>query len=94
MVQRIDMHAAAARAGVSYSTLRQHHYKQQISGLLTDFPAPCARGQKLLWLDTDIDAWMAAQSTYPAPSASAPPVLASKTRGRPRKIAVGGEGGA
>lgn len=99
-MERISIFDAARRAGVSYSTFRKHIYGQQISALLIDFPAPCARGRKLLWLDTDIDRWLAAQSTYPgvpsvgAAEAAVPlPVPQAKRSGRPRKSASTHPGG-
>jgi len=90
-MRRVSILEAARRAGVSYSTFRKHIYGQKISALLIDFPLPCARGRKLLWLDTDIDRWLEAQSTYPrillaaaGPDAQLSP-CATKRAGRPRK---------
>lgn len=97
-MQRVPILEAARRAGVSFSTFRKHIYGQRPSALLIGFPAPCARGRRLLWLDVDIDRWLAAQSTFlqdaDIPSGQQTQdvavhtkavVCASKKPGRPRK---------
>lgn len=90
-MRRITIEEAARRASVSVSTLRKHVYGQRPSPLLIGFPQPCARGRRLLWLDTDIDAWLASQSTFvpvagvrPADARRDDPPL-GRSPGRPRK---------
>lgn len=105
-MRRINLKQVADKVCVSVALFRRHHYGQEKSPLLAGFPPPCARGRRLLWLDADIDAWLAAQSTYkpsaaPIPAPAPAPVSAPKRpRGRPRKLAAaptptaaGGEGG-
>jgi predicted DNA-binding transcriptional regulator AlpA len=100
-MRRIVIAETARRAGVSLSVLRKHIYGQQLSPLLVDFPQPCARGRKLLWLDVDIDRWLEAQSTYPrstspaeaARSAAETVVQVTNRPGRPRKSAPIAPGG-
>jgi predicted DNA-binding transcriptional regulator AlpA len=94
-MRRLKMREVAEMVGVSLSLFRRHLYGYEKSRLLVNFPEPCARGRRVLWLDIDIEKWLAAQSTYkPAETPVADPVLApplvqvklSRPRGRPRKI--------
>jgi predicted DNA-binding transcriptional regulator AlpA len=82
-MRRITIDEAARRASVSLSTLRKHVYGQRLSPLLLGFPEPCARGRRLLWLDVDIDAWLAAQSTFVSDEV-VPPVLHSFVVAKPK----------
>jgi hypothetical protein len=93
-MKRVPISEAAALASVSLSVFRKHFYGQRLTPLLADFPAPCARGRKLLWLDADIERWLAAQSTFPAKSTrvageliscQSAALLPSRAPGRPRK---------
>jgi len=96
-MRRLNLKQVADKACVSVPLFRRHLYGYEKSPLLADFPAPCARGRRLLWLDADVDAWLAAQSTYkPAAQAAQPAPAEPRRPGRPRKIAAaaGGTGGA
>ena len=91
-LQRIDKSEAAALTGVALATLRKHIYGQQCSSLLKDFPEPCHRGRRLLWVKQDILDWLASQRTFvrPLPQAIEIPIepLVKRPRGRPSKAAL------
>lgn len=91
-MQRIDIHALAIKAGVCAGTVRKHISGLRPSSLLAGLPAPVARGTKLLWLDSDIDCWLADQSTLTTTTNAPAPVTHQATkptkrgRGRPKKL--------
>lgn len=86
MLRRISPEIAAAKAGISVRTLKQHVHNQRITRSLAGFPEPCIRQPRLLWLESDVDAWLIDQSTYTAKQAPVDePMLAPAKIGRRRK---------
>lgn len=87
-MRRIDIRVLAGKAGVCVGTVRKHVSGLRTTPLLEGLPEPIARGTKLLWLDSDIDSWLANQSTL-VPHTSEMLDQAKPTkrgRGRPRKL--------
>lgn len=86
-MQRIDIRVLAYKAGVCVGTIRKHVSGLRHTPLLEGLPAPVARGTKLLWLDSDIEYWLASQTTTHDQALvtqdQARPV--KRGRGRPRK---------
>lgn len=85
----IDIRVLAGKAGVCIGTVRKHVSGLRPTPLLDGLPEPIARGTKLLWLDSDIDSWLANQSTLTT-TTHAPVTLdqakpTKRGRGRPRK---------
>ena len=96
-MQRINIKQLAQKSCASVSSIRKHVAGIRPSPMLEGLPAPVCRGRKLLWLECDVDAWLAAQSSAPTPTPAPAPAEPKRRRGRPRKIttaAAGGEGGA
>lgn len=88
-MRRLNKKEAAEKCGVSLSLLLKHVHKQVPSLALAGFPEPCLRQPILLWLDADIDAWLASQSTIaptPEPTPAILPEPAKRGRGRPRRV--------
>jgi hypothetical protein len=98
MLRRIDKHEMVLKTGVSLDKFQKHVFRQSPTALLEGMPDPVCRQPKMLWLESDVDAWLMSQSTLspaPAPthSANAPaPEKRGRGRGRPRRISEGGEG--
>lgn len=91
-MRRLNKHETAEKCGVSLSLLLKHVHKQASTTALAGLPEPCLRQPVLLWLDADLDAWLAAQSTVapaPAPVPVPPPIPVKRGRGRPRRVAEG-----
>ena len=91
-MRRLNKHETAAKCGVSLSLLLKHTHKQRLTAALDGMPEPVIRQPVMLWLDADLDAWLAAQSTVapaPAPVPVPPPIPVKRGRGRPRRMAEG-----
>lgn len=87
-LRRIDLSAVAERSGVSLITARKHMHGIRLTSLLEGLPAPVCRNPKMLWLESDVDTWLANQSTLaqPAPPPEQQPADTPKRGpGRPRK---------
>ena len=91
-MRRLNKHETAAKCGVSLSLLLKHTHKQRLTAALEGMPEPVIRQPVMLWLDADLDAWLASQSTVapaPVPVPVTPPVPVKRGRGRPRRMAEG-----
>ncbi len=67
---RIDLRTVADKAGISLIPARKHMHNVRLTPLLAGLPPPIFRYPKMLWLQSDVDAWLANQSTL---NKSAPP---------------------
>ncbi len=86
--RRIDLPTVAEKAGISLVTARKHMHGVRLTPLLAGLPAPIFRSPKMLWLQADVDAWLANQSTLAQPALSPEQQPADTPRrgpGRPRK---------
>lgn len=89
-MRRLNKQETADKCGVSLSSLLKHVHKQKHTLALAGLPEPCLRQPILLWLDADIDAWLASQSTIaptpvPEPAPQTPDQPIKRGRGRPRR---------
>jgi hypothetical protein len=92
----IDVNELANALGIRKHAILQHRSRVREHPLLVGLPEPAANRPRLVWWRRDIEAWVSSRLTFrPSdPAAQPEPSEQPRRRGRPRKTAPAGEGGA
>jgi hypothetical protein len=93
----ISIDELADALGIRRHAILQHRAGVRSHSLLAGLPEPAANRPRLTWWRSDILDWVESRRTFRPPAAPAAPdpePQPPRRRGRPRKTAPGGEGGA
>jgi hypothetical protein len=83
----------AERLQTNPGSIRSYRSGLRTPPVLIGLPEPIQSQPRLLWLTSDVEAWLDSRRTFkPAPAGQSAP--ARRGRGRPRKYVGGQEGGA